>query len=66
MSTYQISDAELDVLSEKVANDDALSHELISLRGGCSCHISPPCPACCNELTAAEAIELGILEDFEP
>lgn len=66
MSTYQISDAELDVLSEKVANDDALLHELISLRGGCSCHISPPCHACCNELTVAEAAELRILEDFEP
>lgn len=66
MSTYQISDAELDVLSEKVANDDALLCELINLRGGCSCHISPPCPVCCNELTVAEAIELGIFEDFEP
>jgi hypothetical protein len=66
VSTYHISDAELDVLSEKVANDDALLHELINLRGGCSCHISPPCHACCSELTAAEAIELGIFEDFEP
>ena len=66
MSAYQITDAELDVLSEKVANNDALLHELISLRGGCSCHISSPCHACCNELTVAEAIELGILEDFLP
>jgi len=66
VSNYQISDAELDVLSEKLANDDALLSELIRLRGGCSCHVSPPCHACCNELTAAEAIELGIAEEFEP
>ena len=66
MTTRQISDAELDVLSEKVANDDALLQELISLRGGCSCHINPPCHACCNELTVAEAIELGIIEESEP
>lgn len=66
MSTYQISDSELDVLSEKVANDDALLHKLVSLRGGCSCHINPPCRPCCSELTAEEAIELGIIEEFEP
>jgi hypothetical protein len=66
VTTHQVSDAELDDLSEKVANDDALLRELTNLRGGCSCHISPPCHACCNELTVAEAIELGILEDFEP
>jgi hypothetical protein len=43
-----------------------LLHELISLRGGCSCHVSPPCRACCNELTAEEAIDLGIYEEPQP
>jgi hypothetical protein len=60
---HQITDAELDVLDEKVANDDALYSELISLRGGCSCHISSPCSTCCTPLTVEEAIDLGIYDD---
>lgn len=63
MSIYHISDETLDMLAEKVANDDALLKELISLRGGCSCHICPPCWACCSPLTAEEAIDLGIYEE---
>jgi hypothetical protein len=63
MSIYHISDETLDMLAEKVANDDALLKELTSLRGGCSCHISPPCAACCRPLTAEEAIDLGIYEE---
>ena len=66
MTVYQISDETLDALDEKVANDDALIKELISLRGGCSCHISPPCAACWSPLTAEEAIDLGIYEDPQP
>ncbi len=62
MSTYQISDAQLDELGEKIANDDDLYRALITLRGGCRCHISPPCGACCNPLTASEAIDLGLYE----
>ena len=62
MSTHQISDAQLDELDERVANDDTLYRALISLRGGCSCHVSPPCGACCNPLTASEAINLGLYE----
>ena len=60
-----ITDEQLDELQEKVANNDALGRELISLRGGCSCHINPPCAACCSPLTASEAIELGIYEEPE-
>ena len=37
-----ITDEQLDELEEKVANNDALGRELISLRGGCRCHINPP------------------------
>jgi hypothetical protein len=63
MTTYQISDEALDALEERIANDDALYKELVSLRGGCSCHINPPCGACCSPLTAKEAIDLGIYEN---
>jgi hypothetical protein len=31
-------------------------------RGGCSCHISPPCGACSNPITEEEYVML--LEDF--
>jgi hypothetical protein len=65
MTRSLISDDQLDDLSEKVANDDSLMAELISLRGGCSCHLSPPCAACANPLTADEAIFLGIFEELE-
>lgn len=33
--------------------------QLIELRGGCSCFISPPCGSCCNPLTFEEAETLG-------
>ncbi len=66
MSAYQISDADLDELEEQVWNDDTLIPKLISFRGGCSCHISPPCAACCSPLTAEEAIDLGIYEEPQP
>jgi hypothetical protein len=36
------------------------------MRGGCSCHISPPCHACCEPLTEEEADSLGLLDDGEP
>jgi hypothetical protein len=59
-------DAILDSLDEKVADDPALYRELISIRGGCPCHINPPCGACCSPLTMSEAVELGIWpDDFE-
>lgn len=66
MTVYQIPDETLDALAEKVANDDDLIKELISLRGGCACHLAPPCAACCRPLTAEEAIDLGIYEDPQP
>jgi hypothetical protein len=46
-----------------VAICDALTdeqyRELRSHRGGCSCHISPPCSACSNPITWGEARYLG-------
>jgi len=59
-----LAEEQLDELDERVANDQALYRELISLRGGCSCHISPPCGACCSPLTISEAIDLGIWEEL--
>lgn len=32
---------------------------LVSLRGGCSCHISPPCSACCTPVTLDELEAIG-------
>lgn len=63
MSKNPISDEEMDRLIKKVEGDENLIRDLISLRGGCSCHISPPCHACANPLTVDEAIDLGIYED---
>lgn len=34
---------------------------LINARGGCTCYVSPACPACCNPLTEAEATKLGLV-----
>lgn len=34
--------------------------ELVQLRGGCSCHINPPCSNCSEPITKDEAEELGI------
>jgi hypothetical protein len=46
-----------------VAICDALTdeqyRELRGHRGGCSCHISPPCSACSNPITWGEARYLG-------
>ncbi len=66
MSKYLISDEEIDRLVMKVEGDEDLIRDLIALRGGCSCHISPPCRACCDPLTVDEAINLGIYEDPQP
>ncbi len=57
------TDSQLDELAEKVLSDDFLRGELVRLRGGCSCFISPPCEACCNPLTAGEAAYLGLCEE---
>ena len=35
---------------------------LIQYRGGCSCHMSPPCAAHEDQLTEEEAIDLGFIE----
>lgn len=55
----------LDALAERVVNDSDMYQRLRDHRGGCSCHISPPCGACSNPLTLAEAEELGWLEEPE-
>jgi hypothetical protein len=49
----------LDAFDEKVMNDDGLYRQLVDMRGGCCCHLSPPCNACCTPLTQHEAECLG-------
>src|SRR5215208_4343888 len=49
----------------KVWNDDGLRVELLGMRGGCRCCISPPCNACVDPVTMDEAERLGFhMEDF--
>jgi hypothetical protein len=60
VSAYGITDEELDELKEKIADDASLMRELISLRGGCSCHINPSCAACSSPLTRDEVLDLGL------
>lgn len=40
---------------------DEQRNALASMRGGCSCHLSPPCGSCIDPLTTTEAIDLGVL-----
>jgi hypothetical protein len=42
---------------------DEQGEELIALRGGCRCHINPPCSAHSDPLTMDEALELGLVEE---
>jgi hypothetical protein len=35
------------------------STDLTELRGGCSCHVAPPCRNCCEPMTEDEAELLG-------
>lgn len=53
---------------EKIEADmsDEQRTALIEHRGGCSCHLSPPCFSCSEPVTMVEADELGWLEDDEP
>lgn len=44
------------------ANEERLFPALVEHRGGCRCFISPPCGACSNPMTYAEAEYLG----YEP
>jgi hypothetical protein len=38
---------------------DEQTRELVRHRGGCRCHLCPPCHACSEPLTIPEAEELG-------
>ena len=44
------------------ALSDEQMEALIQYRGGCSCHMSPPCAAHEDLLTEEEAIDLGFIE----
>lgn len=50
-------------LCEQVVNTDELREQLVSDRGGCSCHLNPPCNACCDPITEDELDSLGLLPD---
>lgn len=41
------------------ANIDMIAEKLAGIRGGCSCHLNPPCGNCSNPITEDEAEELG-------
>lgn len=43
----------------KVDLTDEEYEALIELRGGCSCHISPPCPAHSERISWEECEDLG-------
>lgn len=49
----------LDDVSELLAADEGLYRKLVDLRGGCSCHLRPPCFNCSEPLTEWEAARLG-------
>lgn len=49
----------------ELSDDDLES--LVKYRGGCSCHLSPPCHNHVEPVTMEEAIYLGLVEeDIEP
>lgn len=54
MKNHQIYDIEY---------DEEISRKLVKLRGGCSCHIMPPCSNCCEPMKIYEAEELGLIEE---
>jgi hypothetical protein len=59
--------AELDFM-DRIAEDmsDEQRTQLVEYRGGCSCHISPPCSACCEPVRLNEADDLGWFDDLNP
>lgn len=48
---------------DKVELTDEQEARLVEYRGGCSCHLSPPCAAHSDPLTLDEAEWLGLLDD---
>lgn len=41
---------------------DEQRQELTEHRGGCRCHLDPPCGSCCDPLELEEALDLGFIE----
>lgn len=61
------TDAEVAMVEAIEADlSDKQREDLVEHRGGCRCHLSPPCFACSEPITMLEADELGWLEDDEP
>lgn len=56
--------AALDRIDENLT--DAERVRLVDMRGGCSCHISPPCFRCTEPMTMAEAEDLGLWPEQAP
>lgn len=38
---------------------------IVEKRGGCRCHVFPPCGACCNPVEEAELNEVGYTYEAE-
>ena len=39
--------------------DESAWEQLVEKRGGCSCHLSPPCGSCSNPVSEEELNEVG-------
>ena len=46
--------------------DESAWHLLVENRGGCRCHISPPCSACSNPISEEEMNEVGYTYSTPP
>lgn len=46
---------------DNIELSDQQYKDLVELRGGCSCHINPPCCACSDPITKTEAKTLRII-----
>lgn len=55
--------AQLRILSDGLTDDQIA--KLIEHRGGCECHIMPPCIAHSTALTYDEAVELGWINEIQ-
>ncbi len=58
-----MSDEELDAIHQNLSDEQLVA--LASMRGGCRCHLSPPCDRCTAPLTEIEAYAMGLIPDIE-
>ena len=54
---------DLDKLQAEMSDDQIT--KLRDYRGGCSCHINPPCSNCCDPLDMLDALFIGLISEEE-